>query len=312
MSTRATVLYDAPGPRGNQINRLLTVATLVVAAAVLLWVGIRLNGNGQFEAEKWQPFFTGDMWTTYILPGLWGTLKAAVVSIILAIIVGTVLGLGRLSVVAPVRWLCTIIVEFFRAIPVLLLMIFAYQVFAIYGLVPTKHLAFGAVVFGLTMYNGSVIAEILRSGIRALPAGQEEAAIALGLSRRQTMFKILLPQAVASMLPALISQMVIALKDSALGYLIGYVEVVRSGLQAASWYKNYLAAMVVVAIIMILVNYLLSRLAERMENQLRAGRARRNIVAKVPQQKDVGVVTKDETNVDWHNPDYHNLKHDYE
>ncbi|MGV0408385.1 amino acid ABC transporter permease [Corynebacterium resistens] len=312
MSTRATVLYDAPGPRGIQINRLLTVATLVVTAAVLLWVGIRLNGNGQFEAEKWQPFFTGDMWTTYILPGLWGTLKAAVVSIILAIIVGTVLGLGRLSVVAPVRWLCTIIVEFFRAIPVLLLMIFAYQVFAIYGLVPTKHLAFGAVVFGLTMYNGSVIAEILRSGIRALPAGQEEAAIALGLSRRQTMFKILLPQAVASMLPALISQMVIALKDSALGYLIGYVEVVRSGLQAASWYTNYLAAMVVVAIIMILVNYLLSRLAERMENQLRAGRARRNIVAKVPQQKDVGVVTKDETNVDWHNPDYHNLKHDYE
>lgn len=312
MSTRATVLYDAPGPRGNQINRLLTVATLVVTAAVLLWVGIRLNGNGQFEAEKWQPFFTGDMWTTYILPGLWGTLKAAVVSIILAIIVGTVLGLGRLSVVAPVRWLCTIIVEFFRAIPVLLLMIFAYQVFAIYGLVPTKHLAFGAVVFGLTMYNGSVIAEILRSGIRALPAGQEEAAIALGLSRRQTMFKILLPQAVASMLPALISQMVIALKDSALGYLIGYVEVVRSGLQAASWYKNYLAAMVVVAIIMILVNYLLSRLAERMENQLRAGRARRNIVAKVPQQKDVGVVTKDETNVDWHNPDYRDLKHDYE
>lgn len=312
MSTRATVLYDAPGPRGIQINRLLTVATLVVTAAVSLWVGIRLNGNGQFEAEKWQPFFTGDMWTTYILPGLWGTLKAAVVSIILAIIVGTVLGLGRLSVVAPVRWLCTIIVEFFRAIPVLLLMIFAYQVFAIYGLVPTKHLAFGAVVFGLTMYNGSVIAEILRSGIRALPAGQEEAAIALGLSRRQTMFKILLPQAVASMLPALISQMVIALKDSALGYLIGYVEVVRSGLQAASWYKNYLAAMVVVAIIMIIVNYLLSRLAERMENQLRAGRARRNIVAKVPHQKDVGVITKDETNVDWHNPDYRDLKHDYE
>lgn len=312
MSTRATVLYDAPGPRGIQINRLLTVATLVVTAAVSLWVGIRLNGNGQFEAEKWQPFFTGDMWTTYILPGLWGTLKAAVVSIILAIIVGTVLGLGRLSVVAPVRWLCTIIVELFRAIPVLLLMIFAYQVFAIYGLVPTKHLAFGAVVFGLTMYNGSVIAEILRSGIRALPAGQEEAAIALGLSRRQTMFKILLPQAVASMLPALISQMVIALKDSALGYLIGYVEVVRSGLQAASWYKNYLAAMVVVAIIMIIVNYLLSRLAERMENQLRAGRARRNIVAKVPHQKDVGVITKDETNVDWHNPDYRDLKHDYE
>ncbi|KGM19415.1 amino acid ABC transporter permease [Corynebacterium auriscanis] len=311
MSTRATVLYDAPGPRGQQINRLLTAATIIITAAVLLWVGIRLNNNGQFAAENWQPFLTGDMWTTYILPGLWGTLKAAVASIILAIIVGTILGLGRLSEIAPVRWVCTVIVEFFRSIPVLLLMIFAYQVFAIYGLVPTKHLAFAAVIFGLTMYNGSVIAEILRSGIRSLPAGQEEAAIALGLSRRQTMFKILLPQAVASMLPALVSQMVIALKDSALGYLIGYVEVVRSSLQAASWYKNYLAAMVVVAIVMILVNYLLSRLAERMETQLRAGRARRNIVAKVPHQKDVGVVTKDETNVDWHNPDYRDLKQDY-
>ncbi|OFT89679.1 amino acid ABC transporter permease [Corynebacterium sp. HMSC28B08] len=311
MSTRATVLYDAPGPRGQQINRLLTAATIAITAAVSLWVGIRLNNNGQFAAENWQPFLTGDMWTTYVLPGLWGTLKAAVASIILAIIVGTILGLGRLSEIAPVRWVCTVIVEFFRSIPVLLLMIFAYQVFAIYGLVPTKHLAFAAVIFGLTMYNGSVIAEILRSGIRSLPAGQEEAAIALGLSRRQTMFKILLPQAVASMLPALVSQMVIALKDSALGYLIGYVEVVRSSLQAASWYKNYLAAMVVVAIVMILVNYLLSRLAERMETQLRAGRARRNIVAKVPHQKDVGVVTKDETNVDWHNPDYRDLKQDY-
>ena len=311
MSARATVLYDTPGPKGRQINRLLTVATAVIVVGVLFWAGTRLHHNGQFEAEKWRPFLTADMWTTYILPGLWGTLKAALVSIVFAIIVGTVLGLGRLSEVAPVRWLCTVIVEFFRSIPVLLLMIFAYQVFAIYGLVPTKHLAFAAVVFGLTMYNGSVIAEILRSGIRALPAGQEEAAIALGLSRRQTMFEILLPQAVASMLPALVSQMVIALKDSALGYLIGYVEVVRSSLQAASWFKNYLAAMVVVAIIMILVNYLLSRLAERMENQLRAGRARRNIVAKVPHQKDVGVVTKDETNVDWHDPNYHDLKRDY-
>ena len=311
MSARATVLYDTPGPKGRQINRLLTVATAVIVVGVLFWAGTRLHHNGQFEAEKWRPFLTADMWTTYILPGLWGTLKAALVSIVFAVIVGTVLGLGRLSEVAPVRWLCTVIVEFFRSIPVLLLMIFAYQVFAIYGLVPTKHLAFAAVVFGLTMYNGSVIAEILRSGIRALPAGQEEAAIALGLSRRQTMFKILLPQAVASMLPALVSQMVIALKDSALGYLIGYVEVVRSSLQAASWFKNYLAAMVVVAIIMILVNYLLSRLAERMENQLRAGRARRNIVAKVPHQKDVGVVNKDETNVDWHDPNYHDLKRDY-
>ncbi|HIW95289.1 MAG TPA: amino acid ABC transporter permease [Candidatus Corynebacterium gallistercoris] len=312
MSARATVLYDTPGPKGIRANRILTVVTIVVIAAIALAAGSRLHANGQFEADKWQPFLTSEMWTTYVLPGLWGTIKAAVFSIILALLIGGALGLGRLAHNRAIRVVCGVIVEFFRAIPVLLLMIFAYQVFAIYALVPTQHLAFAAVVFGLTMYNGSVIAEILRSGIKSLPAGQEEAAMALGLSRTQTMFRILLPQAVASMLPALISQMVIALKDSALGYLIGYVEVVRSSLQAASWYRNYLAAMVVVAIIMILLNYALSRLAERIETQLRAGRARRNIVAKVPHQKDVGLETKDEVNVDWHDPAHRDLRNTYE
>ncbi|MGP5660572.1 amino acid ABC transporter permease [Corynebacterium falsenii] len=308
MSARATVLYDTPGPRGVRINRILTAVTIIVVVGVLALVGAQLNANGQFTAEKWHPFVTSEMWTTYVLPGLWGTIKAAVFSIILALIIGGALGLGRLSHKKYVSVPCAVIVEFFRSIPVLLLMIFAYQVFALYGLVPTQYLAFAAVMFGLTMYNGSVIAEILRSGIKSLPSGQEEAALALGLSRSQTMFRILLPQAVASMLPALISQMVIALKDSALGYLIGYVEVVRSSLQAASWYKNYLAAMVVVAIIMIILNYALSRLAERIESQLRAGRARRNIVAKVPHQKDVGLETKDEVNVDWRDPSHRDLR----
>lgn len=312
MSTRATVLYDTPGPRGERLNKILTVLTIVIAALVLFWAGRILHTNGQFEADKWSPFLEGNMWTTYILPGLWGTIKAAVLSILLALVIGGALGIGRLSHNVIIRTVCGVIVEFFRAIPVLLLMIFAYQVFALYGLVPTKHLAFAAVVFGLTMYNGSVIAEILRSGIKALPSGQEEAAMALGLSRMQTMFRILLPQAVASMLPALISQMVIALKDSALGYLIGYVEVVRSGLQSASWFRNYFAAMVVVAIIMIILNYALSLLAERVETQLRAGRAHRNIVAKVPHQKDVGLETKDAANVDWHDKSHKDLRSTYE
>ncbi|MBC2681716.1 ABC transporter permease subunit [Corynebacterium sp. 4HC-13] len=312
MSARATVLYDTPGSRGERINKILTVATVVIAALILVWAGRILHANGQFDSDKWSPFLEGHMWTTYILPGLWGTVKAAVLSILFALVIGGALGIGRLSHNVVVRSICGVIVEFFRAIPVLLLMIFAYQVFALYGIVPTKHLAFAAVVFGLTMYNGSVIAEILRSGIKALPAGQEEAAMALGLSRMQTMFRILLPQAVASMLPALISQMVIALKDSALGYLIGYIEVVRSGLQSASWFRNYFAAMAVVAIIMIILNYTLSVLAERVETQLRAGRARRNIVAKVPHQRDVGLETKDAANVDWHDASHKDLRHTYE
>ena len=231
-------------------------------------------------------------------------LRAGLVAILLALAVGILLGLGRLSRNKALRWVCGVIVEIFRAIPVLLLMIFAYQLFAIYHLAPPKHLAFAAVVFGLTMYNGSVIAEILRSGIKSLPKGQTEAAEALGLTYGQTMRTILLPQAIAAMLPALIAQMIIALKDSALGYQIGYVEVVRSGIQSASANQNFLASLAVVAIIMILINWGLTVLAQRVERQLRAGRARRNIFAKVPELADQGLDTKDNVNVDWHDPDY--------
>ena len=308
MSVRATVLYDAPGPKARQFNRIVTIATVIVALIVAWWVLRVLGANGQLAAEKWTPFLKSTTWTTYILPGLWGTLVAAVTSVILAIVIGALLGVGRLSHNVAIRWVCGVIVEFFRAIPVLILMIFAYSVFAKYAIVPSAQLGFAGVVFGLTMYNGSVIAETLRAGILALPQGQREAAEALGLSHAQTIWHILLPQAVAAMLPALISQLVIALKDTALGYMILYVEVVRSGLMSASYYRNYLPALVVVAIIMIIINFGLSRLAERIERQLRAGRARKNILATVPEVEDQGLETKDNDALDWRDPHHQDLR----
>lgn len=305
---RATVLYDAPGPRGRMVNRIVTGCSIVVTLLVLAWVGSVLHARGQLAPAMWEPFLLPTTWTTYLIPGLLGTLKSAFFSILLALVMGGLLGLGRRSLFAPLRWVCAIIVEFFRAIPVLILMVFAYQMFSQLQVVPSSQLAFAAVVFGLTMYNGAVIAEILRSGINSLPRGQTEAAMALGMSHRQTTWSILLPQAVAAMLPAIISQMVIALKDAALGYQISYIEVVRSGTQVASSYRNYLPALIVVAIIMILINYTLTRIAERIEAQLRAGRARKNIVAKVPEQPHAGLDTKDNVTVDWHNPDHKDLR----
>ncbi|CAM4318388.1 MULTISPECIES: amino acid ABC transporter permease [Corynebacterium] len=304
MSVRATVLYDAPGPNAVKRNYIYTAVTIAALAAAAWWVINTLAGNGQLEAAKWTPFVQANTWTTYILPGLLGTLKAAALSIVFAIVFGVIFGLGRLAQTKVVRWLCGVIIEFFRAIPVLMLMIFLYQLFAVFKIVPPKGLAFWAVVIALTLYNGAVIAEILRAGIKSLPRGQSEAAQALGMSHWQTMWQILLPQSVAAMLPALISQMVIALKDSALGYQIGYIEVVRSGTQVASANKNYIPALIVVAIIMIAINFLLTRLASRVEHQLRAGRARRNPFAKVPEQHNQGLETKDNVNVDWHNPNY--------
>ncbi|GAC70829.1 amino acid ABC transporter permease [Gordonia soli] len=284
MSAESTVLYDAPGPRARIRNRLVAVVFLAIIVAIAVYVLVILGGNGQLDGEKWEPFVTGTTWTTYILPGLWGTLTAALLSIVLALVLGAVLGIGRLSEHRLVRGAAGLFVEVFRAIPVLILMIFAYYLFADYAVFPSSQLAFAAVVTGLTLYNGSVIAEIIRSGINSLPRGQTEASQALGLRKTQMMRMILLPQAITAMLPALISQMVIALKDSALGYAIGYVEVVRSGIQSASYYGNYLPALVVVAIVMIVINFALSAFATYLERRLRQGR--RSTTAIDPEEAD--------------------------
>ncbi|GAC58553.1 glutamate ABC transporter permease protein [Gordonia hirsuta DSM 44140 = NBRC 16056] len=272
MSSPATVLYDAPGPRARLRNRLIALVFGALVVALVVWIVLVLQSNDQLTAEKWKPFIEGSTWTTWLLPGLWGTIKAAAVSIVLAIIMGTLLGIGRLSEHAWLRYTCTVIVEVFRAVPVLILIFFAYFLFAAYSVFPSSQLAFAAVVFGLTIYNGSVLAEILRAGVQSLPRGQTEAAQSVGLRKSQTMMLVLLPQAVTAMLPALVAQMVIALKDSALGYAIGYIEVVRSGIKSASFYGNYLPALLVVAAIMIIINFGLTGLANYLEHRLRAGR----------------------------------------
>ena len=274
MSTEATVLYDAPGPKARARNRVTAVAFIAVLIAVVVYVVLTLKDNDQLTGEKWSPFTEAGTWTTWILPGILGTLAAAALSIVLALLVGAVLGIGRLSDHRWVRLVSGVIVEVFRAIPVLILMFFAYYLFAQYAVVPSSQLAFAAVVFGLTLYNGSVIAEILRAGILSLPKGQTEAAQSIGMRKSQMMRIILLPQAVTAMLPALVSQMVIALKDSALGYAIGSIEVVRSGIKTASYFGNYLPSLVVVAIIMIGLNFGLTTLAQRWEKRLRQGKRR--------------------------------------
>ncbi|AFP39126.1 Putative glutamate ABC transporter permease [Mycolicibacterium smegmatis MC2 155] len=232
----------------------------------MLW---QLWTKNQLTSEKWEPFLTANLWKTYVLPGVQGTLTAAAVSIVLALALGLALGVGRLAPIRPIRWVCTVIVEFFRAVPVLIMMIFAYFFYAAYDVFPSKHLALAGVITGLTLYNGSVIAEIVRAGVHSLPRGQSEAAASLGLSWWQTMRMIQLPQAITAMLPVLVSQLVVVLKDTAIGYQITFVEMVRQGTVIGSSYGNYLPALIVIAVLMISVNFALSALATRIERRLR-------------------------------------------
>ncbi|MGH3954973.1 MAG: amino acid ABC transporter permease [Mycobacterium sp.] len=311
MTGSATVMYDAPGPKARAVNRIIAVAFTVLVGAAAAWVIWTLVANEQLTAEKWSPFLRLDTWTTYILPGLFGTITAAALSIVFALILGAVLGIGRLSEHRAVRWISSTLVEFFRAIPVLILMVFSYYLYGQQAIFPSEYLAFAAVVTGLSLYNGSVIAEILRSGIQSLPKGQSEAAVALGMRKSQMMRLILLPQSIAAMLPALISQMVIALKDSALGYAFGYIEVVRSGIRSASYYGNYLPALVVVAVIMILINFALSSLATNIERQLREGRKKKSLLEVPHAQPEPGLVNKDLLETRGVDPAHKDLRQDY-
>ena len=267
-----SVLFDAPGPRARARYRVFNVVTAVVIALVIWVVYSQLNSKGQLTSAKWEPFLTPNLWTTYILPGVQGTLTAAAVSIVLAMLLGFVLGVGRMSTHRGVNWTCSVIVEFFRAVPVLIMMIFAYFLYATYDVFPSKHLALAGVITGLTLYNGAVIAEIVRAGVNALPRGQAEASSALGMRWGQTMRSVLLPQAVTSMLPVLVSQMVVVLKDIAIGYQITFLEMVRQGTQVGSSYGNYVPALIVIAVLMISVNFTLSWFATWLEGRMRRSR----------------------------------------
>ncbi|HEX3283511.1 MAG TPA: amino acid ABC transporter permease [Mycobacterium sp.] len=268
----ASVLFDAPGPRARVRNHVITGVTLAVTLLVIWIIYSKLLSKGQLEAEKWKPFVSANLWKTYILPGVQGTLTAAAVSIVLALVLGFVLGVGRLSSHNGMRWLSAVMVEFFRAVPVLIMMIFAYFLYALYDVFPSKHLALAGVITGLTLYNGAVIAEIVRAGVNALPRGQSEASFSLGLTWGQTMRSILLPQAVTSMLPVLISQLVVVLKDTAIGYQITFLEMVRQGTQVGSAYGNYIPALIVIAVLMITVNFALSHFAVWLEGRMRRSR----------------------------------------
>ncbi|WP_378732129.1 amino acid ABC transporter permease [Nocardia brasiliensis] len=270
MSAAPSVLFDAPGPRGRLRHHFYSVI-VVAAVAALLWVLYSgFADKGQFTAEKWKPFLDAEVWQTYLLPGLKGTVVAALLSIVFALVIGMVFGILRMSDHRPVRWIAGAVVEVARAIPVLILMIFLFAVFSKNRVFQSEDLALAAVVIALTVYNGSVIAEIVRAGIRSLPKGQTEAAVALGMRKSQLMRLILLPQAITAMLPALVSQMVVALKDSALGYQITYTEIVRSGQQLGAAEQNTIPALMVIALVMIALNSALTFVATKLEGRLRA------------------------------------------
>ncbi|HET6860540.1 MAG TPA: amino acid ABC transporter permease [Streptomyces sp.] len=225
MTATSTALYDVPGPRTRKRHFLYGVASTVVIAALFGWVLYLLFDTNQFTSAKWNPFqYKGIQ--ELLLRGLGNTLKAFAYAAVLSLALGAVLATGRLSDHRALRWVATLLVEFFRAMPVLVMIFFIF--------VALKVQPLPALVAGLTLYNGSVLAEVFRTGVNSVERGQREAAYALGMRKTQVMTFVLVPQGVRAMLPTIISQLVVALKDTSLGYLITYEEFLHAGKLIAS------------------------------------------------------------------------------
>ncbi|MFF8594954.1 amino acid ABC transporter permease [Streptomyces sp. NPDC015220] len=270
-----SVLYDAQGPRAKRRNVLYSIVFVLALAALVWWVFQSLSDKEQLDWAKWKPFLSGsEAWTTYILPGLKNTLIAAALSMVIALPLGAFFGIARLSDHVWVRVPAAVVVEFFRAIPVLILMIFGNALYAQYTDVGSDDRPLYAVVTGLVLYNASVLAEIVRAGILALPKGQTEAAQAIGLRKTQVMTSILLPQAVTAMLPAIVSQLVVIVKDTALGgALLTFPELLASVSPMSSYYgANTIASFTVVALIYVVLNFSLTSFASWLERRLRRGK----------------------------------------
>lgn len=252
-----SVLFDAPGPKTVVRHRIYSLVAGIALALVVAWALMRLYDDGQFAYEKWEVFLTPEYIEVILVDGLLKTLQMAVFAIIGAVVFGLVFGIGKLSEKWWLRLPSAAVVEFFRATPVLLLMVFLWYAIGI----KNANAGFQAVVIALTLYNGSVLAEVLRAGINAVPRGQSEAAYAIGMVKKQVMQIVLLPQAVKIMFPSIIAQCIVALKDTALGAAVLAPGLMYVSKQVYLEFNNRIPTMFVVAALYILVNLLLMLLA---------------------------------------------------
>ena len=265
------VLFDLPGPRARRRQRLGSIAGLVF---VLVLVGLavwRLGVNGQLEPERWAILFDPSTNVPQrLMAALGDTLQVAAVGMVAATVLGALLAVGRLSEHRLVRIPVVTVIEFFRAVPLLVLILFCLLFLPQVGV---RLGAFGALALGLTLYNMAVLAEIIRAGILSVDRGQSESAYALGMRKWQVMSFVLVPQAVRRMLPVLVAQLVVLLKDSSLGLIVAYPELLRTARSLVETlnfsfgprytFQLYVAA----ALIYIIVNVLLSQLAKYIERR---------------------------------------------
>lgn len=250
-------LYEKPGPRARRRIAVGTAASLALIAWGLWWVWRQFEAAGQLDARYWELFTYPTTWA-FIGDGLWGTVKLGAAAGAIAFVLGLALMLGRIGRPVWLRALAAALIEVCRGVPSLL---FIYLFTLILPMMGANLPAFWKIVLPVAISAAGPLAEILRAGVNAVPRGQGEAALSLGMRRGKTLRIVILPQAIRYVVPSLIAQLVIVLKDTVFAYLVNYPDLMQNAKVLISNYDAMLSVYLVTAVIYIVVNYLLNKLA---------------------------------------------------
>lgn len=264
----SSVVTEPLGPRGRRRARIGELAAVVVLIGFLVWAGFRFAAEGEFDPRLWEEFVdTETGWPQFLLWGLGNTVRAAATAAVLSIVVGFALTLLRIARSSVIGWAGRLWIDLVRTIPLVLLIFFTFLGLPQAGVTLSR---FWALVLALVLYNSAVLAEVFRAGIASLDRGQGEAASAIGLTYWQSMRLVILPQAVRRMIPAIIAQVATITKDTSLGYLIGFEELLRRArILGEAPPSNLLQAYTVAAIVYFFVIWLITRGARRLETRQR-------------------------------------------
>lgn len=251
------VLYEPPGPKAKRHIAAATVVSFTALATVFALIVRQFYVTGQLDAEKWAFFARYTTWK-FIGKGLVGTLKVALAAGGIAFFLGLVLMLGRIGKNRILRAAGAALVEFSRGVPTLLFIYFFFLIAPQFGL---KFPAFWKIALPVAISASGVVAEVLRSGVNAVPKGQTEAALSLGMRDGSIFFKIVFPQAFRYVIPALIAELVIVLKDTTFAYVVNYADLMQNARVLISNYDALLPVYLVVALLYIAINYVLNKLS---------------------------------------------------
>lgn len=248
-------LYEAPGPR---THRRMVVGT-IVSALVVLWlvylVWHQFYVTGQFAPRYWSFFAQWPTWR-FLIDGFRGTIAVAVTAGVISLVLGMLLMLGRVSENRALSAACRVVIDFFRGVPSLLLIYFFFLIVPQYGI---KMPSFWMLTLPVALAAAGVLAEVFRAGVNAVPKGQVEAAYSLGLTRGKVTRRIVLPQAIHYVIPSLISQLVVVVKDTTVAYVVSYPDLMQNARVLITSYDSLVSVYLVVAIIYILINYAINQ-----------------------------------------------------